>query len=105
MQEEEPLPPERDRDQSEPDTTPPDRDTWQPEPLQNQQLYTHAPTARSGSPFNSEKMLEELAASKSGVDYAGVAEVEEVESNLQEKSQMRSRRSSINIKIVVRLLF
>ena len=102
MQEEEPLPPERDQDQSEPDTTPLDPHTWRPEPFGQQHIQTHAPTARSGSSPNSAKILEDLAASKSGVDYAGVAEIEEAESNIQERSQVnRSRRSSINIRSVV----
>lgn len=102
MQEEEPLPPEKDQDQSEPDITPPDPQTWQPEPFEHHQIPTHAPTARTGSSPNSAKILEDLAASKSGVDYAGVAEIEEAESNIQEKSQAgRSRRSSINVRSMV----
>ncbi|KAF8581591.1 hypothetical protein K439DRAFT_212784 [Ramaria rubella] len=101
MQEEEPLPPERDQDQSEPDTTPPDPDTWTPEPFAHHHIHTHAPTARSGSSPNSAKILEDLAASKSGVDYAGVAEIEEAESNIQERSQGgRSKRGSITIRSV-----
>ena len=101
MQEEEPLPPERDQDQSEPDTTPPDPRTWQPEPFEQHRIHTHAPTALTGSSPNSAKILEDLAASKSGVDYAGVAEVEEAESNIQERSYVeRSRWSSI-VKSVV----
>lgn len=101
MQEEEPLPPERDQEQSEPDTTPPDHHAWQPEPFIPPN-HTHAPVARSDSSPNSAKILEDLAASKSGVDYAGVAEVEEIESNIQERSQRApSRRSSIHAKSVV----
>lgn len=102
MQEEEPLPPERDQDQSEPDTTPPDPLTWKPEPFENHRVLTHAPTARSGSSPNSARILEDLAASKSGVDYAGVAEIEEAESNVQERSQInRSRRTSVNVRSMV----
>ena len=97
MQEEEPLPPERDAAESEPDTTPPDPTTWKPEPFHHPPVQTHAPVPRSESSPNSAKILEDLAASKSGVDYAGVGEVEEIESNIQEQpqSQAPSRRSSV----------
>lgn len=102
MQEEEPLPPEKDQDQSEPDTNPPDHSTWRSQPLQHRPLHTHPPIARSESSPTSAKILEDLAASKSGVDYAGVAEIEEIESNIQERSQGPSRRNSIYAKGVVR---
>lgn len=106
MQEEEPLPPERDADQSEPDTddfnpNPP----WQHNNNNNNNNEAsermshrsfHASTPNMESSPNDTKVLEDLANSKSGVDYAGVADADEFGSNVQERSQTHSRRSSVN---------
>lgn len=96
MQEEGPLPPERDADQSEPDINPPDPNWQSNEAFERTSHHSfHTPTPRSESSPGAAKLLEDLANSKSGVDYAGVAGGDDIASDVQERSQTHSRRSSL----------